>query len=439
MNIKSSIFTSQFFQFFEYRFLFLLFFLFPRLIGAEERDLDLFDSKKAAAQEVVMTAIPKITFPVRVLLNESKQNESFTWELSSKNGFIIKDIQSMSAAGSGLQEEILDPVIVLSLKKNSLVINGRRLAVSAISIEPRDGYIGYKNNNYAGTFLCMAGGNNAGYYLINMVDLEDYLLSVVRWEGWPGWPVEVNRVFAVMCRTYVVFKVLQERKKNKPFDIKNTNIHQTYKGMHEFDHLRQALNDTAGIVMVYDGKPIEAMYDACCGGVIPGHMNGIDFKKAPYLKRNYLCPHCKSTKLYHWKVEYQLSDLEDLIAQGVENGVPIRDIRVTKKDKAGVVHEIRVKTNSATYALTGKKIYSLLKDLKSFCFDIERTGKKVIFTGRGFGHHLGVCQWGVRQMVREKEKERKKYKRKKIPKDDWKNILRFYYPGISFMSIEVVE
>lgn len=393
----------------------------------------------ADTEEIVVSVteqVPKITFPVRVLLAESKKSESFAWEISSLQGFTVRD------GSDSVQEEMHEPTIMLSCKQGALAVNGRRLAVSSIIIVPREGHIGYKQNQYTGSFIAICEKESC--YLINTVDLEDYLFSVIRWEGWPGWPVEVNRVFAVMCRTYVVYKVLQERKKikasdYKPFDIKSTNIHQTYKGHHEFEHLREALDDTAGIVMTYEGKPIEAMYDACCGGVIPAQMSGIDFKKAPYLKRNYGCPYCKSTKLYHWKVEYKLSDLEDLIAQGIENGVPIRDIRVTKKDKAGVVHEIQVKTNSATYALTGKKIYSLLKDLKSFCFDIEKKGKKVTFTGRGFGHHLGVCQWGVRQMVREKEKERKRFKRKKVPKDEWRDVLKFYYPGISFMSIEVVE
>jgi stage II sporulation protein D len=393
----------------------------------------------AVEADADVVGAPKVTFPVRVLLAEAKKIEPFVWELSSPQGFILKD-----AATDGIQEEIETSTLTISLKKGSLAVNGRRLAVPALVVMPRQGHITYKSCAYTGSLLIVcAEGKDPNCYLINTVDLEDYLFSVVRWEGWPGWPVEVNRVFAIMCRTYVVYKVLQERKKTsstKYFDIKNTNIHQTYKGTHEFNHLRQALDDTAGIVMTYEGKPIEAMYDACCGGVIPADMSGIDFKKAPYLKRDYACPYCKSTKLYRWKIEYQLSDLEDLIAQGVENGVPIRDIRVTKKDKAGVVHEIQVKTNSATYALTGKKIYSLLKDLKSFCFDVEKKGKKVTFTGRGFGHHLGVCQWGVRQMVREKEKERKKLKRKKLaPKDEWRDILKFYYPGISFMSIEVVE
>ena len=396
-------------------------------------------------EEVTVPELPsKITFPVRVLLAEAKttgpsKTEPFTWELSSPHGFVLKDMTDT------LQEEIEDSKITLSIKQGSLAVNGRRLAVAAISLTPREGNITYQDNQYTGSFLmACTEGKNPRCLLINTVDLEDYIFSVIRWEGWPGWPVEVNRVFAVMCRTYVVYKVLQARKKtgapeSKMFDIKCSNIHQTYKGTHEFVHLRQVLDDTAGMVMTYNGKPIEAMYDACCGGVIPAQMTGIDFKKAPYLKRDHVCPYCKSTKLYHWKVEYRLSDLEDLIAQGVENGVPIRDIRVTKKDKAGVVHEIQVKTNSATYALTGKKIYSLLKDLRSFCFDIEKKGKKVTFTGRGFGHHLGVCQWGVRQMVREKEKERKRFKRKKAPKDEWREILKFYYPGISFMSIEVVE
>jgi len=71
--------------------------------------------------------------------------------------------------------------------------------------------------------------------------------------------------------------------------------------------------------------------------------------------------------------------------------------------------------------VSGKKLYSMLKDIKSFCFNIQKKADKIVFNGRGYGHHIGLCQWGAREMVRDGW--------------DYKKILRFYYPSTNFMRL----
>ena len=357
-------------------------------------------------------------FPVRVLLDKCEESNPVVWKISSAKGFRVEDIKDPAA-----YEEFSKDHLDISFIKGRLAVNGRRLGSNQVKIIAQDGNIMYDGREYAGDMLVMC--HEKAIHLINSVDLEDYLFSVLRWEGWPGWPLEVNRVFAIMCRTYVVNKVLRERRKKSIFDIKNDNRHQTYKGVHGADHLKESLKDTQGVVMTHEGQPIEAMYDACCGGVVPGLMSGVNFKGAPYLKREYGCPHCKKTKLYSWQKEYSLADFHKLLAPEIGAKATVLDVAVSKKDKAGVVQEVMLKTKTKTYTFTGKKMYNLLRDLRSFCFDVVKKGKKIIFKGRGYGHHLGVCQWGVRQMV----------------KENWHylDILEFYYPGVSFMNIQIIS
>jgi stage II sporulation protein D len=357
-------------------------------------------------------------FNVRVLLaQEEKSGVSPDWTITSDAGFNLTDPDDPDNF-----YEVAACQLNLTVTKGKLAVNGKRLAFDSIAISPKKGNLKFCGNIYEGSFVFVRIDRIIS--LINSIDLEDYLFSVLRWESWPGWPLEVNKAFAIMCRTYVVNKVVQERKKRRPFDIKSTNIHQTYRGTHSFTNLRHALHETHGMIMAYNGEPIVAMYDSCCGGIIPARMDGVDFIKAPYLARDYACTYCKKSKLYAWRLEYELSDFEDLLHADLKNAVPISDICIGKKDAAGVVHEVVVTTNSAKLALSGKRIYSLLKDVKSLCFSVTKKWKKVVFQGNGYGHHLGLCQWGARQMVR----------------DGWKykDILRFYYPGITFMKVEVV-
>ena len=99
----------------------------------------------------------------------------------------------------------------------------------------------------------------------------------------------------------------------------------------------------------------------------------------------------------------------------------INDIYVTKTDKAGAVEEITIEDVNTTHVLTGKQFYSLLSKVKSFCYSIAKKGKKILIAGKGYGHHLGICQWGARNMVNHGW--------------NYRTILSFYYPGTSFMKL----
>jgi stage II sporulation protein D len=63
----------------------------------------------------------------------------------------------------------------------------------------------------------------------------------------------------------------------------------------------------------------------------------------------------------------------------------------------------------------------MLSKVRSFCFEIAVNANQVIFQGKGIGHHMGLCQWGAREMVRQGY--------------DYKAILNFYYPDTHFMRL----
>lgn len=71
--------------------------------------------------------------------------------------------------------------------------------------------------------------------------------------------------------------------------------------------------------------------------------------------------------------------------------------------------------------ISGEKMYSVFKEIKSFYFNVSKKGEKILFTGRGYGHHRGLCQWGAHEMVRHGWNHEK--------------ILEFYYPGTEFAKL----
>lgn len=167
------------------------------------------------------------------------------------------------------------------------------------------------------------------------------------------------------------------------------------------------------------------MFDACCGGVIPAQIEGaVDFIKAPYLARPYPCTFCKSFKIFSWRNEYTLHELRDLLQEGHSTILyDIHDIRVHRKDKAGLVKKVVTKTkNKQTIEFVSSLFNKLLKNIKSLFYSIEKHDDRIIVKGKGYGHHLGLCQWGTREMVRQGW--------------DYHEILDFYYPGIEFHRLE---
>ena len=259
--------------------------------------------------------------------------------------------------------------------------------------------------------------------LINAINLEKYVYCVLRSESWPGWPLEVNKAFAIASRSYAITKVLEtmNAKRKKPYHFKNTNIHQTYRGTHSNTILHQAVDQTKGIILAYNKKPVSAMFDSCCGGIIPAHLSDVNFKQAPYLARTQPCTFCKSCKIYQWALEVSINDFKQLLSDGGYRVSSVDQVLVSAKDNAGSVKKITINDRHKTHTISGKEFYSLIKKVKSFCYDIERRLKTVYIKGKGYGHHLGICQWGARKMVDHGF--------------SFKNILSFYYPKTHFMRL----
>lgn len=440
-------------------------------------------------QQAMSSAGKERSWIVRVLLGEcdvcsneqdekkdgrEQEQKSVGWRIQSENGFFLWDPRQKNKKKKkkDYKKDCLakecERELELTCEKDGLYINGKLCAYAQVMIKPREGALAFNGKKYNGTFLIIRDhtcGHNrdkardkdsdkksdesrdkSRWLLINCLDLESYVASVLRSESWPGWPLEVNKAFAIASRTYVVAMVLASRATKCPYHVKDTNKHQTYTGMHTNVALHDAVVLTRGVFLAYDNKPIMAMFDSCCGGVIPARIAGIDFNWAPYLARDRVCTFCKSCSIYSWQAEYTSAELAQLLCESsnkkndnkkinnkksddqvndhdkiISGPMDLSDIKVIKKDSAGLAQEVLVKGGTSRVVLSGKKIYSLLKNVKSFCYTVRKRGDTITFKGRGYGHHLGLCQWGAREMVRDGW--------------DYRQILQFYYPNTSFMRL----
>lgn len=351
---------------------------------------------------------------IRVLLEEvAPEQQKKTWTITS-----TKNKLELVYPANGAHKKINKPIKV-TVDKGNIFINQSKFQKNVAHIKAIDGSILIDGNPYQGSAYIVR--YPTGCMLINKLDIEDYICSVLHTESWPGWSLEVNKALAVACRTYAATKVLETGKKKKPFHIRNTNKHQTYCGAHHKDVLRDAVDETRGIIIGHNNKPILAMFDGCCGGVIPSEIEGYNFVKAPYLARTYACEFCKEYKIFSWKAEFSYKYLEKILKDNLNKLKKLKHVE-TEHDNAGVVRKLIVKDHQNSHHLEGAVLYSLLKEIVSFSYSIENHKDKVIIKGKGYGHHVGLCQWGAKKMV-----------------DlgcDYKQILKFYYPNTSFMKLQ---
>ena len=352
-------------------------------------------------------------YKIRVLLQENKKSDKSQWIINSSSGFVFVDPEQKS------KKKISEQELIISFKNGKFFINNHALTHKKFYLYAYEGYLKLNQKEYEGSFLITQ--DEAAIYLINSIALEEYVCSVLRTESWPGWPLEVNKAFAIASRSYVIGVILANKKSTLPYHVKNTNKHQTYSGVHTNQILKEAVYQTRGIFLAYDSKPIVAMFDACCGGVIPAHIYGVNFAQAPYLARTYACNFCKECKGYNWYITYPVEQFEQLLMREYKQFKKLHHIKVSKTDKAGLVQQIHIKGHNKLFSMTGKKLYSMLAKVRSFCFDISLTAREVIFNGWGIGHHMGLCQWGAREMVRQGYTH--------------KSILSFYYPNTTFMKL----
>lgn len=375
---------------------------------------------KDTAKKELSDALKKLAFdiPIRVLLEEKDALDQAVWSVESQDGFLL-------VLPEGKRIIYKKPLVKLSNTTNSLLINNKPFAMSHLFIIPLDGHIKYKGIEYHGIFAFTK--IDTAVYLVNHVELEDYVVSVLPSESWPGWPDEVNKAFCIGFRSYGIAKVLEHRKlyaKKKialPYDIKNTRVHQVYKGRAQDDKFRKIAQETRGIVLAHKNQPILAMFDICCGGAVPSRIKGISFAQTPYLARSYPCSYCKDYKFYRWEYSYPTKEFEELLKKELPKLGTLKDVKISRKDGAGIVHEVSIRGSRGWFTLAGSKFKSLLKDLKSFCFTVQKRGNLVIIKGKGFGHLKGLCQRGAHKMVTQ----------------GWtyKNILKFYYPHTTFMKL----
>ncbi|MBI3928324.1 MAG: SpoIID/LytB domain-containing protein [Armatimonadetes bacterium] len=340
---------------------------------------------------------------IRVLLEENPSHGT----ISAEGGLWI-----MLPDGSYL------PASRLELAPGSLVVDGTgRLELTEdLTVAPLQGLVTWNGRPYRGT-LCLVRGDQ-GLSLINRVELEDYVRGVVPCELLSS-SLEAVKAQAVLARTYA----LAQSRPGRSYDLTDTTRHQAYEGAaREHPDSDRAVLETEGEVLAYEGRLARhVVYHSTCGGLTEANEHAFQGAPVPYLRAT-LCgrafedpPFCSRSSYATWAGRRALSRVEQDLAPLFGNRRPsVQAIRISSRSDSGRVLTVAVETDEGVLEFGGEQLRSVLKIedehrrerfLWSTWFEIQTVddgaGPVLLVAGRGWGHGVGMCQWGAMEMARQ--------------------------------------
>ncbi len=325
-----------------------------------------------------------------LLLQDSKTGEA----LLKNPGFSALAFERESGPRLRVRgQPIFAPGFLLTSSSGSLAVNGRT----------------YRDK------LKIFPGGNKDLWGINELPLEEYLVGVVTCEISPQWPLEALKAQAVVARTYALFQ--KGRHPGELYDLDSTVNDQVYEGTGKEDaRSRQAVKETEGELLLYQDEPIFAVYHSCCGGKteLSKHLWAVDY---PYLKST-VCNYCLNSPFYFWNSQVDPERLRKSLANLGSFDSKVIGIEILERSESQRVLRLSIKGEKDSLEITGKDFRRLVGYdlLRSTNFVIQESNGNFLFSGGGWGHGTGLCQWGAKGLAETGV--------------DYQSILKYYYQNV---------
>jgi stage II sporulation protein D len=308
--------------------------------------------------------------------------------------------------------------------ENGKIRLGKHMLDLPVVIKPTNGILFVAKKAYRGNILVLPAGNKIN--VINELAVEDYIKGILPKEMSPSWEHEALKAQAVISRTYA----LKNLGRHKDFDMCNTTHCQVYGGASvEAESCNKAIKETQGEVLTFDGKYAQTVFHANCGGHTENPKYVWQLQDVPKYLQGRACSYCKESPNHKWTGTVSESTIVSKLAAAGFKGVKnIKSIKLKGKTTGKAYETVIIKHSGGTLKLNSYK-FRLAVDawnIKSTQIDsVKKDGKNFVFKGSGWGHAIGLCQWGARGQAKKGK--------------NYKTILKFYYPGTKLEKVNYVN
>ncbi|MCA0971012.1 stage II sporulation protein D [Halobacillus litoralis] len=255
---------------------------------------------------------------------------------------------------------------------------------------------------------------------VEEVPLEKYVSRVVASEMPANFELEALKAQSLAARTYIIRHLVNGESISESADVTDTVQHQVYKNDEELRQLwqeqyasnmkriNQAVQETSGEIMTYNSEPITAAFFSTSNGFTE---NAEDYWESEI-------PYLKSVESPWDETSPKFNDQKIITSVELEAALGISSISNTTLTKTEGNRVDEVHFGDKTF--TGREIREAF-DLKSSDFSIQQKGDHIIFTTKGYGHGVGMSQYGANGMA--------------LSGKSYKDIVKHYYKGIEISPV----
>jgi len=279
--------------------------------------------------------------------------------------------------------------------------------------------------------------------LVEAIGLETYIAGVVAGELPSGWEPGALKAQAIAARSYALHERDRAQRLGRPFDLDAGESDQVYAGATTDPAILRAVSETRGSVLSFQGRTLRAYYSSTCGGRSAAAKDvwptsaGFEFNLDAPLQGHPLDEACSISPLYRWSLTRPRDELtRRLNAFGRDTGMGVRNLKSfaaatpSLRNQQGRPTQYRIfDADGSWWPLSAEQLRSAsnwtgtsglpagarAQRVNSGDAIFQLGPDAVTITGQGFGHGVGLCQYGAQAMA-------------KAGKGS-DEILRFYYPG----------
>lgn len=281
-----------------------------------------------------------------------------------------------------------------------LLIQGSNLRIGSQSLPPR---------------ILLNMNSDKKVDIVGVMPLDEYVVGVLASEMPLSWPVETLKAQAVAARSYAL--AVMEERKDKAYHLESSILDQVFRHVLSEDEndplikkAVQAVRETQGVKLyANNNKVLKAFFHSDCGGKTTSPKNVWNFGVNSGTTVDSSCP---TNPRAHWKLTLSKEELSRRLRT-----IDISGLDLIKVPSENRVKAVRLALNDATTKTVSANDFRQMlgfQELRSSVFEIKKSGDNFLFEGQGFGHGVGLCQWGSRALGQSGR--------------NYKQILTHYYP-----------
>ncbi len=340
--------------------------------------------------------------------------EAATFEVGAHAGVKIKSADGMKVLARASRATVRPKAGSTS----EVLVNGQAYPSGTLVVSD-GGVVTVDGKSYRGYLRVVVDGQ--GVTAVNVLPMELYIRSVLGGEISASWPTETLKAHAIASRSYAVYMLANPR--HPQYDLAATVLDQVYPGLGgESPSITRAVDSVRNVVMVNDeGKVLKAFYSSNCGGHTADSATVFDEPHIPL--RGVPDRFCQGAPNSHWVIDIGVDELASSLSKAgypLTPGAKVQSVSATGHDRSGRIEELVITdTAGKERRINGQNLrktlgYQRLKGTRAhFKTDRGELPSRLIFEGGGWGHGVGMCQWGAFEMGRN---------------HGYRELLRHYYP-----------